>query len=279
LAKNNFQKGIMRLMPRLIVIVYLFFLGIMGPISVAHAKEAPRSTSAGKPWLGIGIEQGKEGVLVKGVMPNAPAEGAGFQVGDEVIKIDGKAVKDPKELISVIQASGIGQTVNVELLRNKKTITKTLKLVVRPDELKLLRDRLMGKPAPNFDLEVIHGSEPGSLKKLKGRVSIVEIWATWCSACRATHPRLSEVAAANPNLAVLAISDEDKDTLKAYTARSKPKFTILRATDGKSLSEWMASAIPMISVIGKDGKIAFVTVGAGEAAEEAIRLAVSLSKK
>jgi hypothetical protein len=41
----------------------------------------------------------------------------------------------------------------------------------------------------------------------------------------------------------------------------------------------MASAIPMISVIGKDGRIAFVTVGAGEAAEEAIRLAVSMSKK
>jgi hypothetical protein len=41
----------------------------------------------------------------------------------------------------------------------------------------------------------------------------------------------------------------------------------------------MASAIPMISVIGKDGKVAFVTVGAGEAAEEPIRLATSLAKK
>jgi cytochrome c biogenesis protein CcmG/thiol:disulfide interchange protein DsbE len=266
-------------MPRLIVVVYLFFLGVMGTVSVAHAKEAPRSAPAGKPWLGISIEQGKDGVLVKGVIPNTPAESAGFQVGDEILKIDGKAVKDPKDLISVVQSSGIGQSVKVELLRNKKIITKTLKLVVRPDELKLLRDRLMGKPAPNFDLEVIHGSEPGSLKKLTGRVAIVEIWATWCSACRATHPRLSEVAAANPNLAVVAISDEDKDTLKSYSNRSSPKFTILRDTDGKSLSEWMASAIPMISVIGKDGKIAFVTVGAGEAAEEAIRLAIALSKK
>ena len=259
--------------------IFFIFLAVIGPISVVSAKGAPKSTPAGKPWLGVGIEQGKEGVLVRGVMPNTPAESAGVQVGDEVLKIDGKPVKDPKELINAVQSSGIGQSVKVELLRNKKIVTKTLKLVVRPDELKLLRDRLVGKPAPNFDLEVIHGSESGALKKLAGRVVIVEIWATWCSACRATHPRLSEVAAANPNLAVLAISDEDKETLKAYASRSNPKFTVLRDPDGKSLSEWMASAIPMLSVIGKDGKVAFVTVGAGEAAEEAIRVAQSLSKK
>lgn len=260
--------------------IFIIFLALVfgsGPQAVADSSQ--QSKPVGKPWLGIGIEQGKDGVLVKGVIPNTPAESAGFRVGDEVLKIDGKPVKDPKELISVVQSSGIGQSVKVELLRNKKIITKTLKLVVRPDELKLLRDRLVGKPAPNFDLEVIHGSESGSLKKLAGRVVIVEIWATWCSACRATHPRLSEVAATNPNLAVLAISDEDKETLKAYADRSRPKFTILRDPDGKSLAEWMASAIPMISVIGKDGKVAFATVGAGEAAEEAIRLATVLAKK
>ena len=260
--------------------ILLFSLSsFFGALPQSEAKDSPRSTSAGKPWLGIGIEQGKDGVLVKGVIPNTPAEGAGFQVGDEVLKIDGKPVKDPKELINLIQSAGIGQTVNVQLLRDKKIITKTLKLVVRPDELKLLRDRLVGKPAPNFDLEVIHGKETGRLKNLAGRVAIVEIWATWCPACRATHPRLSEVATANPNLAIIAISDEDKESLKAYAGRLNPKFTILRDTDGRAVGEWMASAIPMISVIGKDGKVAFVTVGAGEEAEEAIRVAIALSKK
>lgn len=247
-------------------------------VSEPAQSQDRKSAVAGKPWLGIGIERGKSGVLVKGVIPNTPAEGAGFKVGDEVLKIDGKAVKDPQELISVIQASGIGQNVKVELLRDKKKITKTLKLVVKPDELKLLRDRLVGKPAPNFELEVIDGKEPGSLKAFAGRIVLVEIWATWCPACRASHPRLSDFAAANPEIAVVAISDEDKETLKAYSNRLKPKFTVLRDPEGKAVAEWMASAIPMISVIGKDGKVIFATIGAGEALEEAAKVALEAAK-
>ena len=136
----------------------------------------------------------------------------------------------------------------------------------------------MGKPAPKFELDVIEGKEPGSLKSLAGRVVLVEIWATWCPACRASHPRLSEFAAANPEIAVIAISDEDKETLKAYSNRMKPKFTVLRDPDGKATAEWMASAIPMISVIGKDGKVIFATVGAGEDLEEAARVALQAAK-
>ena len=250
----------------------------LGQPAFSENSVEKKTAKAGKPWLGIAIDKGKQGVLVKGVMPNTPAEGAGFAVGDEVLKLDGKVVKDPQELISTVQSSGIGQIIAVEILRDGKTITKTLKLVIRPDELQLLRDRLVGKPAPAFNLEVIAGKEPGDSKKLAGRVSIVEFWATWCPACRATHPRLSAFAAANPSIAVVAISDEEKPALTAYVKQISPKFTILRDAEGKSPSEWMASAIPMISVIGKDGKVAFVTVGAGESAEEALNVALKLAK-
>jgi cytochrome c biogenesis protein CcmG, thiol:disulfide interchange protein DsbE len=274
-AKMSMWRPRMRSIPSFLVSLLM----IVGLWIEAGAQTNKKASSLGKPWLGIGIEQGKKGVLVKGVIPNTPAESAGFKVGDEVLKIDGKAIKDPRQLIFVVQASGIGSVVKVELLRDKQIISKTLQLVVRPDELKLAQDRLVGKPAPSFDLEVIHGREPGQLAKLGGRIAIVEIWATWCGACRATHHRLSEFAEANPSIAVLAISDEEKDTLKAYAARKSPKFTILRDANGKNISDWMAPAIPMISVISKEGKVEFVTVGAGEAFEEAMKMALALSKK
>lgn len=262
----------------LIFFFVIFCAAFSNSVAPAQVDAKQKPNVAGKPWLGIAIDQGLKGVLVKGVMPDTPAEKSGFKVGDEVLKIDGKPVKDPRELITIVQSSGIGQTVKVEILRNKKTITKTLKLVLRPDELQLLKERLVGKPAPDFNLEVIHGKEAGSLKKLDGKVTVVEFWATWCPACRATHQRLSEFAAANPSIAVVAISDEEKETLKSYANQIKPKFTILRDPEGKTPAEWMASAIPMICVIGKDGKIAFVTVGAGEAAEEALKTALTLTK-
>lgn len=262
-----------RFTSKLVSILIVFFIFVAGgPIALAQ-----KTNSAGKPWLGVAIEKGSAGVLVKGIIPKAPAEMAGFKVGDEILKIDGKVVKDPQELISVVQSMGIGQSVNVDLLRDKKTIKKSLKLVVRPDELKLLQDRLVGKAAPNFELEVVHGKEPGRLKDLQGRVVVFEIWATWCPACRATHARLSEFASANPSIAVLAASDEDTDALKAYASKLQPKFTIVRDPTGKSLSEWLAAAIPMISVIDKSGRVAAVTVGAGESIEEAIRVALALN--
>jgi thiol-disulfide isomerase/thioredoxin len=264
----------------LVVIAVLELFGNTLYSGHAHAQalEPKKANVAAKPWLGIAIDQGSKGVLVKGVLPDTPAEKAGFQVGDEVLKIDKSVVKNPNELINVIGASGIGQTVTIEILRNKKTITKKLKLVLRPDELQLLRDRLVAKPAPSFDLEVIHGKETGSLEKLKGRIVVVEFWATWCPACRATHPRLSEFAAQNPKIAVLAVSEEEKDVLQSYANRLKPNFTILRDADGKSPAAWSAGSIPMLSVIGKDGKVMFVTVGAGDAAEEALKFAASMTK-
>jgi cytochrome c biogenesis protein CcmG/thiol:disulfide interchange protein DsbE len=253
-------------------------LSVLSSETFAQAQNQvdKKTAKSGKPWLGIAIDKGKKGVMIKGILPNTPAEGAGFMAGDEVLKLDGKEIKDPNELITIVQSSGIGQNIAVELLRGDKTITKTLKLVIRPDELQLLRDRLVGKPAPSFNLEVIKGKEPGDFKKLAGRVTVVEFWATWCPACRATHPRLSAFASANPSIAVVAISDEEKPALTAYAKQTDPKFTILRDAEGKSPTEWMASAIPMISVIGKDGKVAFVTVGAGEAAEEALNFALKL---
>jgi len=244
----------------------------------AETTAQQKTSKAGKPWLGIAIDKGKNGVLVKGVMPSTPAESAGFAAGDEVLKIDGKAVKEPGDLMAIVQSSGIGQNIAVELLRNGKTITKTLKLVIRPDELQLLKDRLVGKPAPAFNLEVITGKESGESKNLEGKVAVVEFWATWCPACRATHPRLSQFALANPSISVVAISDEEKSTLTSYAQKTDPKFTILRDPKGKAPAEWMASAIPMIGVIGKTGKVEFVTVGAGEQAEEALNLALKLSK-
>jgi len=236
------------------------------------------AANAGRPWLGVSIEKGESGVLVKGVMPSTPAENAGIKQGDQILKIDSKIVKEPQELITAVQSAGIGQLIAVEILRGKEVLVKKLKLVMKPDELQLLRERLVGKSAPPFNLEVVKGKEPGDSKKLLGRVTVFEFWATWCPACRATHKRLSEFATANPSVAVIAISDEEKSVIDSYAKKIDPKFTILRDAEGKVLGEWMVGAIPMLGVIDKSGKIVFVTVGAGEAAEEVLSAAAKISK-
>ena len=258
-------------------IAVFIFQGINSRPLFGQADQNQRQ-SQGKPWLGIAIEKGKAGVLVKGVIPGTPAEQAGIQTGDEVLRIDTTSVSEPTQLISAVQNSGIGQQVVVVLQRGKVKITKKLKLEARPDELKLIRDKLVGKPAPVFNLKSIHGTEKSSSEALKGRVIIVEFWATWCPACRASHPRLSEFAKQHPEIAVVAISDEDAPTLKEYANKVQPKFTILQDTSHQQAEAWNASVIPMLGVINKKGIVAFVTIGAGVNLEEALTEAISLSK-
>jgi cytochrome c biogenesis protein CcmG/thiol:disulfide interchange protein DsbE len=245
-------------------------------LSPPPSSESQATVNQARPWLGIAIEKGVQGVAVKGVLTGTPAEQAGLKVGDEVLSIDGKGVSVPNALITQVQSSGVGQTVTLAILRNSKTISVSLKLVARPDELKLLRDKLVGKPAPEFNLKSVHGKEPGSTKKLIGRVALVEFWATWCAACRSSHPRLSAFAKEHPEIAVLAISDEEKAPLVSYAKEFKPNFTIFSDSSHKVLETWMAAAIPMLAVIDKKGYVAYVTIGAGESVEEAISEALKL---
>src|SRR5687768_6257637 len=97
---------------------------------------------AARPWIGIGIDAAPNGVLVKEVMERTPAARAGLRKADVVVSIDGQAVQKPAELISVVQGKGVGAKVALRVLRDGKEQTITLALEARPDELKLLRDRL-----------------------------------------------------------------------------------------------------------------------------------------
>jgi cytochrome c biogenesis protein CcmG/thiol:disulfide interchange protein DsbE len=177
----------------------------------------------------------------------------------------------------LVSASGIGTEVTVVLLRDAKKLTKTLKLVVRPDELKIVKDRLEGKPMPAFNLPVIGRKESVDSKSLRGRVTVIEFWATWCPACRASHGRLSQFASKHKDIAVLGISDEDTETLESFVKDTKPQFTVLQDVSQKSQVEYMATAIPMIVVVKKNGDVAMVQVGAGQELEQALESAIQWS--
>lgn len=246
----------------------LFFM-----LASAFSSPAAAEIEAAKPWLGVGIAQGTQGVLVTNVIAETPAAGAGILKDDEITAVESTRVKTPEELIKAVQAQGVGNTVAVHYLRKGQPASVAVKLVARPDELEMLRQRVFGKPVPPFDLAVVHGSAPAKAEALKGRVVILEFWATWCPACRATHARLSDLVKSQgkDGIVVLAISDEDEATLKAYAAATKPNFTIARDATGAMQKEWMVSAIPMLAVIDKAGNVVHATIGAGSYLEETIK--------
>lgn len=86
-------------------------------------------------WLGVGIQRltpelaksfgvnPDDGILVGQVMPKGPAEAAGLKTGDLILSVDGKPVKDPRQLQTMIAEADIGKTMVLSIVREKEKRT------------------------------------------------------------------------------------------------------------------------------------------------------------
>ena len=244
-----------------ISLVVLSLLLLLQPQARADLRQA-------RPWIGIEIEQGERGVRIKAVREKTPAATAGLRAGDEVLALDGRAVKSPGELIGCVQEKGVGSQVALHVLRGKDEVDVKLALAARPDEAQMLRDQLLDKPAPGFAMEKLAGPHSATLGELKGQVVVVEFWATWCGPCRTTMPTLTawQKKYGAQGLRVVGVSSEGREAIDEFLAakKEKPGYTIGRDEGGKTSSSYGVPAIPTIVVIDRAGVVRFAEVGGGD---------------
>jgi serine protease Do len=91
-----------------------------------------------------GAEVG-EGAFVGRVMPDAPGAKAGVKSGDVVIAVADKPVRDPDDVIQVVQATPVGEKIPMTVLRKGKKITLTVEVARRPAPKDVLATRIMGE--------------------------------------------------------------------------------------------------------------------------------------
>jgi len=129
-------------------------------------------------------------------------------------------------------------------------------------------------PAPVFTLRNIKGQEV-SLESLKGKVVILDFWATWCGPCKRSFPAMQMAVTRykdDPNVAFLFIDtwERTKDPLpgvKGYIADNKYTFNVLLdeqdPVTGKNnvVASYNVSGIPTKFVIDKNGNIAYRLTG------------------
>jgi cytochrome c biogenesis protein CcmG, thiol:disulfide interchange protein DsbE len=119
----------------------------------------------------------------------------------------------------------------------------------------------VGSAAPGFTLQDT-SDRSVSLAAYRGRPVILNFWATWCPPCRAEMPAINAVAAANPQVAVLAVDVLEGPALVAPFARElNLGFVPLLDTTGEVAGRYRVSSLPSSFFIGPDGTIRAINVG------------------
>lgn len=150
--------------------------------------------------------------------------------------------------------------------------------------LALHRNPLIGKPAPDFALDVIHNGEPGAklqLAKLQGQPVLLAFWATWCGVCRAETPALNRVAERykDRGLVVVGVDTNDKPGLGAPIAKRLGMVYPIVYDDRDVDDLYGVEALPTLVVVGRDGQVQAVRVGlTDESALDALVSAVLLGR-
>jgi cytochrome c biogenesis protein CcmG/thiol:disulfide interchange protein DsbE len=128
---------------------------------------------------------------------------------------------------------------------------------------------LIGRPVPAFTLEPVPGLTevgapvPGlSDVDLKGRVTVVNVWASWCVPCRQEHPALMELAK-NPAVRVVGINYKDNpDNARRFLRDLGNPFAAIGAdSSGRAAIDWGVYGVPETFVVGPDGTIRHKHIG------------------
>jgi cytochrome c biogenesis protein CcmG/thiol:disulfide interchange protein DsbE len=126
-----------------------------------------------------------------------------------------------------------------------------------------LPSTLIGRPVPEFALPPIEGRDDGlSSEDLRGEVSIVNVWASWCVPCRVEMPLLVELAATG-SVPIHGINHRDaRGAALGFLAELGDPYTRIGADrNGRVSIDWGVYGLPETFVIDGDGRIAYKHVG------------------
>jgi thiol-disulfide isomerase/thioredoxin len=139
-----------------------------------------------------------------------------------------------------------------------------------------------GTVAPDFSLSDVNGN-PVHLSDYKGKVVMMDFWASWCVPCKMAMPHVQKVYSdlQSKGLTVLSVNTWDQKPFMEKFVTTHPWFTTTMLYDpnpgAQSLasSEYKVTGIPTLYIIGPDGKIAAGFVGFEPGDEEKVRAALA----
>lgn len=149
-------------------------------------------------------------------------------------------------------------------------------LLTREQQQQTFSEGRIGRPAPAYSLERLGGGEPVTSASREGRAYVINVFASWCTPCRAEHPQLMALQAGGVDVVGVAYKDRTENTAAFLNELGNPFSDVGLDPDGRLGLDLGITGAPETFVIGSDGSIRAVYRGplTPEVIEEVIRPAL-----
>jgi len=139
-----------------------------------------------------------------------------------------------------------------------------LAIKLRP-QLNLLE---VGSTAPDFDAVQLPTGRPASIEDYRGKVVLLNVWATWCAPCKVEMPSMEhlhrKLAGTDFRLVAVSVDEEDSTVVNKFVKDLGVTFEILHDRDGSIRRIYQTTGVPESFVIDRDGVIVKKVIGAAD---------------
>ena len=225
-------------------------LVVVDLVATVAVRAAGLAVPAAVSWGLAGVSYAWLGMLI--ALAIGPARGAARPTAVATAELPSDAVRAARRVGAGLAAvAAIGVAVQIAWIAG---------------HLELVKPMNPGGAAPAIALPRIGAGgalgEPVTRAESRGKITVIDFWATWCKPCLAAMPRLDQLTRANPDIAVIAANIDDAAAARSLFEQRRYAMTLV-ADDGDASERYGVSSIPHTVVIDRHGVVREVVRGSG----------------
>lgn len=219
---------------------------------------------SGRAWLGVAMSPGAGGVIVDFVFKTSPAAKAAIREGDVLLSADKVPLERPKDLVDLVARYKPGTRMAIALKRDGIDRTALVVLAKHPGDNEVHRLMHIGSDAYELEmLSAVQGAVPSGVADLKGRVAIIDFFASSCVNCRSIAPDLAawHKKFQGRGLTVLGVTSDSEEVAKETIRDWDIPYAVATDPTQQTHLGYRVSAIPALFFVDRKGVIREVSIG------------------